>query len=1078
MKSVRVFVLLVIGFPYAQAQVTTGTILGTVRDESGAAIPGTLVTVTNERTGATRSFVTDERGDYAFPALSPSSYTVRAKLTGFKAFEVQGKTLPVGQEVRVDIALQVGEVTEQVTVFAEAPLIETETSALTHVVDQKKILELPLNGRNFLELAALSAGSSPKTPFRVTQFGNRNQYVTIGGGRDSSTNYLIDGVEARSLRFNNSSIQPSVDAIQEFKVERNSFSAEYGRGVAVVNVAIRSGSNQLHGSVYEFLRNDLFDARNFFDQEKPPYRQNQFGFSIGGPIVREKSFFFGNYEGLRVRKGQTLLGIVPDPRRLAGDFTGLGTVYDPLSTRPNPAQPGAIVRDPFPGNVIPRERIDPFASLYGSLYPAPNLAGRPPFNFVNVLSDVHDSDQFNIRLDYRFSENDSLFGRYTFYDGTQLIPEIFQLTPRPQKGQNFALQQTHIFSPTMVNELRLGYNRAIHWTRPLPALGDRNIVQELGLENLGGLKPDLFGIPSVAITGFTNRGENTLNQGAVENIYTISNKLNLARGRHNAKIGFEYQDIRYQQQGEVTPRGSFVFNGVFTGPSGTTQGGVPLADFLLGYPFQSQAGLGDALFNLSSRSFAVFLQDDVKVTPNFTLNLGLRWQYDSPMKEENFKEGVFAENVGLIAYSKEPSQSIYPGLQDKFLPGASVRRGINDPDWNNFAPRIGFAFRPFGNAKTVIRSGFGVFYDNVNGNEWQFFGLLPPFYQIHLLVSPTDFPRYRMDEMFPDLSQFTDIPAPFSTFREDRTPYTMQWNLNLQRTLTRDVMIEVAYAGSAGRKLWKRFNQNQAIPDPSGRIPIQERVPYPLFQAGLLTSGRDSNSSYHAASVRLEKAFSAGVSFQSVYTWARNLDWNSGEFEANQTRFRWDKRADRGLSRYHQAHRSVSNFAYLLPFGRGQHWGADFHGVGGKLLEGWQVNGILVFSTGFPLTISANAVHGTGSFIPQFADRVADGNLTRGERGPERWFDTNAFVRPGVGTLGNSGRNVIIGPGVNNIDFSVLKNTGITERVTLQFRAEFFNLFNHPLFAEPDTNVDSTAFGRISRAGAPREIQFGLKFLF
>jgi len=787
------------GFLFAavlQGQVTTGTILGTVRDASGAVVVGAKIEVTNQRTNALREVTTDDRGDYTVPALLPSDYTIRAEAKGFKTWISQGVVLPVGGEVRVDLSLQLGNLTEQVTVEALAPLLQSDSTSLAHVIDQRRIVELPLNGRNFLELAALSAGASPKTPFRVTQFGNRNQYVTIGGGRDSSTNYLIDGIEARSLRFNNSSLQPSIDAIQEFEVERNSFSAEYGRGVAVINTAIKPGTNEFHGTLYEFFRNDKLDTRNFFDAQKPPFRQNQFGYSFGGPVLRDKTFFFTNYEVLRTRKGGTFFATVPERALLNGDFSSQARpVFDPATTQ---VVGGNVIRTAFPGNRISSNRIHPFAQVYNTLIPEPNVA-RPSLNYMTVASDVDDADQFHARVDHRFSASDSVFGRYSWYDGIQLVATVFHPDPRPQSGQNATLQHLHIFSPTLLNEVRLGYNRAIHFTRPLPVLGDRNIVQELGLRNMNGLKPQFYGIPQVNISGFSNRGENGLNQGAIENIITFNDKITINRGRHDFRVGFEFQEIRFQQYGGVLPRGGFNFSGVFTDPAGTTRAGTALADYLLGLPLSGNAGTGDAVFNLESRAWAIFLQEDVRLHSRLTLNLGVRWQYDRPMREKTFKEGFFAEDLGLIAYSKEPTGQIFNALRGKFVPGASVRRGINDPDWNNFAPRIGLAWRPWGD-KTVIRASFGMFYDNVNGNEWQFFGLLPPFYGINAIFSRSDFPTYTMSDMFPDVNSLTDIPAPFSVFRQDRTPYSFQWNFNIQRRLGRSTAVEIAYQGAGSHK--------------------------------------------------------------------------------------------------------------------------------------------------------------------------------------------------------------------------------------------------------------------------------------
>jgi Carboxypeptidase regulatory-like domain len=1048
------FLFLIIASTAIAQELTTGSILGIVHDQSGAVVPGATITVTNKATGAERTVTSSATGEFSLPGLLPSTYDIKVENPGFRAYVEKGLELRINQVLRLDVRLQVGEASEIVTVTAaETRLLETETGMLGQVIDQHRMTELPLNGRNLVQLAALSAGISPRSFQRGTQYGNREQYVTIEGGRDSSTNYLMDGVMARSLRFNNLSIQANVDTIQEFKVNRNSFSAEFGQGQSVISAVTRSGSNEFHGTVYEFLRNDNLDARRFFDAARPEFRRNQFGATAGGAMVPGKVFFFGGYEGLREAQGRTNFGQVPQPVLLTGDLSSISTPAIDYMT-------GA----PFPNNIIPANRISRFARTYNQWFPAPNNQGSN--NFRRVADFIDSYDSVTVRSDQMLTSKHTLFERYLWYEGERINPMSFLDQNNPQSGQNLAIQSTYSITPALLNELKLGYNRSIHYVLPINPGG--NPVQELGLKNLaGGVDPIDYGVPAVNITGFSNPGNGGITQGSNENIYTIADNLSKVMGRHTLKLGIEMQHRRYFHLTEVPPRGTFNFNGQYTR--------VAIADYLLGISNNAQGALGSSRSNYRSNYLGFFFQEDWRVSPRLTLNLGLRYEYSAPWKEQADLEGYLDPATGLITYHKVPA-NMPPGLTGLFNPREGlVKKGIIDPDTNNFAPRLGLAYRPFGQ-NTVIRGGFGVFYDNVNLNELQFTRLVAPFYGIFTLIGDARTPDVFVDNLFPGLNEIQRFPAPFSVMRDNRTPYALEYNLNIQQRLANNWLLEVGYSGSNSHKLWKRFNQNQAAFDPTNTIPIQNRLPFPQFDPGILTSANDANGHFNGGSIKVEKSYSAGLFLLANYTFSRAIDNNSGEVEANDTRDRTNKRLDRGRSRFDQAHRFVSSFGWELPFGPGKsHW-ADAKGVGGFLAGGWSVQGIVSLLSGFPFTISAAGVHNTGSFVPQLADRLGDGKLD--DPTPNLWFDVNAFTTPPLGMQGNAGRNILDGPGVNAFDLSLIKNNTLTERLRLQFRAEFFNIFNHANFGAPNSNISNAARGTITAAQDGRDIQFGLKLIW
>jgi hypothetical protein len=1039
----------------AQESASSG-IVGVVVDSTQASLPGATVTVTQVGTSAQRVVVTDDEGRFSVPGLRPALYSIRVELAGFAPAEIKELTLRNGETVRPTLTLGLSNVAEQITVTGQAPLLQTQSATVGQVISEKMIEELPLNGRNVLSLTALSAGVTPQAFNRGTQFGaagsSRNQYVTVEGGRDSSTNYAIDGVYVRSLRFNNLSLNPPLDAVQEVSLLRNSFSTEYGQGQAVVSIVTKSGTNRFSGSAYEFARNDKFDSKNFFAATKTPFERNQYGFTLGGPIVRNRVFVFGGYEGLRSTQGRTFLATVPSPALLSGDFSSIATpIVDPLT--------GVQ----FPGNQIPASRFSNFARILAPTVPAPNNPGASNYRVVRNFTD--DADTGTIRGDQVFGSNHTLFQRYMQYDGRQNNPGAFTVTDLPQEGRNLAIGETWVISPSLVNEVRFGYNYAYHLTSPI-SLDGRNWIGDIGLRNLaGGTDPLDYGRPGFNLTGFTGQGEGAITQGATEKIYSISNATTKTLGGHNLRFGIQAQWREFEHLTEVPPRGIFAFNGQFSGN--------PVADFLLGYCNTCNGAFGSSRSTYNSGTVAPFIDDVWNVSRQLTLQLGLRWEYLAPWKEANGIEGSFDPVSGKIGYHKVPA-NLPPTLaplvinQDGFYDA-----GIVKPDLNNFGPRVGVAYNV--TDRTVVRGGFGVYYDNLNLNELQFTRLVGPFYGQQSLTPLRTAPLH-VDTLFPNLDQIAVFPAPFSTDPENRTAYTVQWNANVQRSLGSDYVVEVAYTGSRSHNLAKRFNINQARP---GTTAIETRVPYPAFASAILYSSDGGWARFHGVSFRVEKRYSSGVFFLANYQLSRTIDNGSGEIEANDTAFAWDLSADEGISRFDQRHRSAFSYGYELPFGPGKQRLAD-GGALAYVLGGWQVQGVARFSSGFPFTITSTNVCQCGAFVPQrvnFATGREDDRGKLDDPTQTRWYDPTAYVVPALGTQGTAGRNTLRGPGFKRVDFSVSKRFPFGPS-RFEFRWEIFNLLNNTNFGNPDGNISNPTAGMITTADDGRSMQFGLRLVW
>jgi len=1077
-----------------RGQTTEGTITGTVRDTSGGVVPDVSIAVKNVARGTSRQTTTDKFGDYVVPALSPGTYQVSAEHKGFRRALVDKVIIEVNQTRRVDLTLEVGQVTQEIKVSAAAVNVDTDTSSLGQVIHSGSVTGLPLNGRNYIQLALLSTGtaqvpegglSSPAT----TRSNRRNTTVIINGNREGNGSWLVDGIETRNPWTGWADMEPSVDAIREFKIQTNSYAAEFGNGAAVVNIALKSGSNELHGSGFEFLRNDALDARNFFDGSKvPPLRMNQWGGSLGGPIVKNRTFIFGAYESLREHRSQTIRSRFPTAAERGGDLSSFtNPVVDPYTGSNYVCTLYHVMcPTPFTGNIIPTNRLSSIAQNIMSYWPLPNYTGDPVVNHVVTAQSINDSDQFQLKVDHRFSDKDQFFARYSLSFSRNANPgpakyfgQIF-----PQRPQNGAIGYTHIFSPTWLNEFRLGYNRTVFSSMFEPA--PSNLSAEMGLRNLGGLPSQAWGIPTITIGGYFTgplawMGPLTPNTSFYKsNTFQLVDHMTFIKGRHTIKAGL---DLR---KGQVYTVNGIQVNGLLTF-MGTFYTNNSLGDFLMGLPFVGVGATGVAVPDWRQKQWSFFVQDDVRVTSRLTLNYGMRYDYSQPPVDARDNVGLF-EN-GHLYYLKDVISQLPANLQSQAQVGG-ISRGIVEPDKNNFGPRFGFAYRPFTNDKTVLRGGFGVFYAGDPGGvsgRMNFSAQKPPFVNMLMLIGNALSPSLTLNNYLPDPATASAGTLVFFTdTRHNRDAYIQQWNFGIQQQLPLDAVFEIAYAGQVGHKLWKRHNENQGTPGPTNTQ--QARVPYPAF-GEIVEVNNEANSNYNALQLRFDKRFSKDFSMLAAYTWSKSIDNASGTNDAVETLDRLHRNLDRGLSDFDMPQRLALSYVYELPFGKGKRFGSDVSGLPGKLASGWQLSGITTFASGTPFSIISGVQTGSYTmFGNNRPNRLCNGNLPAGQRTPQKWYDTSCFISQATGTFGNAGRNIVFADGTNVWDMSVMKNTTVSERVTIQFRAEFYNAFNHTNFARPTNNGAPTAsspnpaFAVITAnrtmSGRSREIQFGLKVIF
>jgi hypothetical protein len=1071
--------------PFALAQRITGDIVGTIYDDSGAIVPGASITLRGLDSGRELTATTDANGSYSFPQLSPGRYEVRSERQGFKTQIVTDIKLSADQRTRVDFHLQVGEVTSTIEVQGGAPLLQTETSELAQVVDNRKIREIPLNRRSYVQLGAITAGAiggGDLISNATNWTGRENVSIWVAGQREIQTSYLVDGIETRNDRFGNAGFRPSIDAIEEFKLNRNAFGTEFGNdSAAVVNVSTKSGTNAFHGSLFEFLRNNKLDARNFFDVgSRPPLRLNNFGGTFGGPIIRNKLFFYGSYEGLRERRSSTARGLYPSKAQLAGNLAddSAGTGIFPTSSsfclgNPSSAKCRNVIDpdtgQPFPGNLIPSGRISRFANTYAQFFPETNnLSQIPAFNRIVALNFVNDFDQWSVKIDHNLSSKDTVFYRYIWVDETQFRPALTFLggVDKPQSGQNFALGWTRTISPSLVNTYHMGYNRSLNAHKPEGSgPGQTDYAKDVfSLQNTSENSYD-FGLPGAGIVGFSGIGSQGLIIASNQQLFQFTDNLNYIRGKHTMRFGAEFRRMRYWQLTNSPGKPNFSFNGNFTGAS--------LGDFLLGIPVSATQSLGDSSQNIRVSYYSLHFSDAYKVTPNLTLNYGLRWEYKTPPIEINDRQAVFDFQQQKI-----------------LLAGKDVRRSIFEPDYKNFGPQFGFAYLPFGGKKTVIRGGFGIYWSQQETNEYQMLVLTPPFTRALSLTSVGTTPTLFVDNLFPEVAIGgpEGNAFPYTKNRFERRPYSPQWNLSVQQEFG-DWAVELSYMGNASVRYGSYGQVNAAREDPTGTIPISQRVPYPGF-SGILLATTDGHGNYQAGTASVTRRFSQGLSLLANYTYAKSID--DGSSELNFTYRPEQGRKDmRGPSDFDINHRLVVSYVYELPVGKGRRF-LNQGGVSNAVFGGWQIAGVTTFMTGPPATVHLPgdwALRGPLAFTrPNCVSDQNNSSISSNVRNNGlQYFDTSGFQVPAPFTLGNCGRNPLRSPGINNWDLGLHKLVDFSERVSLQFRFEFFNAWNHAqwlpfagggAYTYGRPGFGNPTFGQVTTARNGREVQLGVKLLF
>lgn len=1043
------FLTLVLLFPELQAQTTYGSIVGTARDASGAIVPGVRVTVTNTSTNVSAAAVTSELGAYSFTTLLPGPYKLVAEVGGFRPVDISGIQLQVNQTVRHDLVMQIGQVTEKVEVAATLATLATDTSDVGQVVNNKQIVELPLNGRQYLALAGLTNG--------VVTGGsaggdNAGPNFTSQGNRSSNNSYLVGGIDTRIQRNNTYGLSISVDAIGEFKILQNAFAAEYGRGASVVTSTIKSGTNGYHGSVFEFVRNQIFDARYSynFTNTKTPLRQNQFGFGFGGPILKNKTFFFTNYEGERVRQTGIGYGQMPQPQYFAGDLSLMKQVAKDPDT-------GV----PFPNNQIPESRITGFAKAGQKYFRVPNGSPLPAYNYTGTTGTQRRGDQGTVRIDHIVKDNIRLNGFVTFLDREDVMPALneYNGTISTMKSRPvWAVEYTHTFSPTLLNNFRVGRFITNMYNGQDKTTASNVAVEEFGLKSV---RPEAFayGPPGMAINLFQRAGvPDWQPTGAEDWNLQFNDQVTKIFGAHTIRTGADMRWLSWWDMGWAIQNGTYTFNGQYSGN--------PFADYLIGLPSYSQVALrgeGSYSYTLRQAEHSFYVQDDWKVNPELTLNLGMRYELvQFPLEvDDALSNWDFANHTMLFA-------------------GKDLPRRLLPTDKNNFSPRLGAAYNPKWSKKTVVRGGFAMMYGNFRQYEAALQHFHPPYVNENFIYNDAPKYAYTINNLWPaPITDFKngDLSGTTVNYINDKAmPLSYQWNINIQRELPKDFLLQVGYVGNSGRDMQVRYDANQAVPmDPANPTSINSRRPYKKL--GFVSANSSKGiSSYHAMDVRVERRYFNGLAIIGTYTFnkqmgIRGVD-NYTVMMINNIKHSYGPESNQ--------HRSVISFVYELPFGKGKPFANSLNGVMDRIVGGWQTNGILTFRSGSFLSADSSVNNGAGDRAQNRADATGlPANLPTEERTRQRWFNTAAFVDPPYTRFGLSGVGVIVGPGGSNWDLSIFKNTRITEGTSLQFRVEMFNALNHVNLNNPALNVSNrSTFGTITSAAPARIIQLGLKLIF
>jgi hypothetical protein len=1062
------------------AQGVSGSITGALKDTSGALIPNSSVTARSVESGREWQTRTNDAGIYNLAALPPGQYTITVEVPGFKRLVTNPITLEVNQTARIDLSLEVGAVAETIEVQGLAPLLQTETAQLGSVVTGNTTVNLPLNGRNFAQLTLLAPGVVTYDIASFTGVGSGAGRPLVNGNRAQANNFRIDGMDANESQDNGIGYAPNVDAIQEFKLITTNAPAEYGNSMgAIINTSLKSGTNEFHGSLFEFVRNDHMDANTWFGnatrQPRPQFSQNVFGGTFGGPIQRNRLFFFVDYQGTRRARGltSTVRTLVPSAWRTGDMSSQPKRLFNPLSQVET--APGTVVRDPFPNNRIPQSLISPVATnLFAdtSIYPLPltsaisqnwNAAGRQ-----NITADIGDA-----KVDYAISSADNLSVRFSMgevNDTTRDALRVIPTSPTVSTPVSGVISWNRTFSPTVLNEARAGVNRTKSTSLTTDTGNIGNFAEKIGIPDGNSPGP---GLPLLTISDVTAIGARGSDSIAASTTYQFTDSITITRGRHIFKGGGEV--LRYQQNRFYGSNngifGAFTFNGAYTSQIGVNNTGSGVADFLLGYPIDVGKSLSVGWGHRSTR-MGFFFQDDFKVRQNLTLNLGLRYEYITPYVEVYDRQTTYDLATGKQLFAGQDGNS----------------RALYNSYKNGFQPRFGLAWTPEKfNGKAVIRMAYGILnYLESTGTNRR----LPmnrPYVYDFFLQYDNRFLGQKITDGFPEFGPTVQGP-PSGSIRVwpdvVKPAIIQQWNLTIEYQAAGNMTFSAGYVGQDATHLVisDRFWSQPVL----GSGPIQQRRRiYPVMPqvTEVVVTNPVGNQNYQGLQVSVRKRLTSGLEFTSAYTWSHTMSDNQGFYGStvgNQPNMMQDygnRRAEWGPATMDVRHNWISSYNYELPIGRGKSLVAGSR-VADALLGGWMTSGVLTFRTGLPLTVGETPDRSNAGSLAPRPNALRNGNLPRGERGPDRWFDTGAFELQAANTFGNAGVGTIVSPGIANVDFSLQKRFAITESKQFEFRFEAFNVFNTPVFTGVGRILGNPTFGVITAAQAERELQLGLKFYF
>jgi hypothetical protein len=1142
-------VTLLAGFnPSAFAQTFQGSFTGTVTDATGAVIPGATVTAREQGKGLTRTSITLEDGAYGIALLPPGSYLLTVEKAGFEKTVRGPISLSVNQHLDVDVQLNVGSSTTTVEVRADAPALDTEGASLGTTIGQTEIQQIPLNGRHFLELTMLVPGIVPGTP--GSRISDRGGAINVNGMRDSMNSYWLDGLDDTAIGVGQFTVIPPLDSVQEFRMETGGYEAKFGAHAgAQVNIVTKSGTNNLHGSLHEYLMNSGLDARNFFDPQVPPLRRNQFGGDLGGPVTlphiydgHDRTFFYVGYEGLRDRRSFYNRGRVPTLAERSGDFTGdlapdcsvQNVLINPVALLVGQIQPFVNISQVLPTGP------DPVGQALVNLYPQPNIpgAGCGAANFVALVNRTINQDNGFARVDHRWGSKDTIFFRYNVNREHDFFPPDTSSrsasTSLPGYGnfthdqyQMGGLDWTHSFTPTILNELKAGYNR---WQIRDDNQDEGNTFsQQLGIRGLQ-TSHRLTGVPNLSFSGYDDVGSNTTEpQSGAVNTFQLADTVTHIHGNHSLAYGIDFRSVeRGNFSIDSLIRGQFGFTGTVTGglgqlPPQVTQLlgcvapgcvlGNGIADALLGLPTYWVNGFEQ---NISGHlgEYDFFGQDAWKVRSDLTLTFGLRYEYKGLPTDKYDRFANFDFNGGLLMLAGrgvvnlqrfDPATNSFVAAGQTYLGSTGANRSLQRPDKDDFAPRFGFAWQPFHDSKTVLRGGYGIFYNQTFGDVFFQKAANPPFVQIQAGNIGAALPFVQQGVFLPGSGALIQnalagiVGASFPTvspFQLDfQDAQIHEWSFGIQRELPKSWLLDIEYAGTRGLRLPRETDPNQPVPDPATQT---ARVRYPEY-AGFSYTQSSGTSIFHALEFKAERRYSHGFTFLGAYTFSKSIDTNSSEFTTSRSpnfpQNSMNLAAEKARSDFDFRHRLVLSYVYDVPFGRIL-WKSQ-NSAFNYLIEAWQLSGIFTAQSGPPFSpqISGNISHADeeaviGTGFPTDRPNLTGQSFYPTQKTPDQYVLNSAFSAPAPYTFGNAGRNILVGPPLNSWDFALIRRFRLWEATALEFRTEVFNILNHPNFDIPQRDVASASFGKIFNTlrplagpasggpGEPREIQFALKLIW